>query len=153
MFDYEDGEADWVAYGLPTEGSRAHQPRAGRVVHRDAPTCGLAERIGAVRDRLAGSGWEQCVVVDAAGIVHGRVDADVLSADPETTVEAVMQAGPATVRPSEALAELVERMVAHDVATMIVTTSDGRFVGVLRRTEAEQVLTLDRRGAGTPRPQ
>lgn len=59
VFDDEDGEADWVAYGLPTVGSRV---RGGWF-----PTCEFAEPIGTVRDRLAGSGREW-----AGAVCRGR---------------------------------------------------------------------------------
>jgi len=120
------------------------------VVDHDAPTCLISDRIGDVRSRLARSDWASYVVLDQVGIVHGRVEATALTndLDPETIVESVMQPGPATVRPSEALVELVKRMSDHDVDTMIVTTSDGRFVGVLRRVDAERVLPADEGGAG-----
>ena len=107
-------------------------PRAGGVADRNAPTCLLSDRIGEVRERLAGSRWDGCVVRDPAGIVHGRINATALTddLDPDATIESVMQVGPATVRPSEDLAGLVDRMREHDVDTMIVTTSDGRFIGM-----------------------
>ena len=142
VFDDEDGEADWVAYGLPTVGSRVRggwfiaTPRPAGSPNPSAPSVtGLPG--------VDGSGREQCVVVDAACIVHCRLDSDELSIDPESTSEAVMQAGPATIRPGEALTEMVVRMAAHDVATLIVKTSDDRLVGVLRRSETEQVPKLD----------
>ena len=33
--DYVDGKVDWMAAGLPTEGTNAQRPRAGTVARRD----------------------------------------------------------------------------------------------------------------------
>ena len=77
------------------------------------------------------------VVDDEAGVpaggVHTRANA----------VEAVMTAGPSTVRPSITLAAIVERMQSQKLTSALVTRSDGRLVGVLRRTEAEAALNAE----------
>ena len=140
--DYVAGEADWLAFGLPTEGIQANAPRAGRVARGDAPTCDLTERVSDLHERMRASGWDVCVVVNAEGIVLGRVRAAAVddATDPDQMVEAVMEAGPTTVRPSEPLDALVERMRHHNVASIIVSTSDGRLLGVIRREDAEQWL-------------
>ena len=66
-----DGKLDWLAAGLPTEGTNAERPRAGDVARRDTPTCRLDETIGRVRDRVREAGWDACVVVNEEGIVYG----------------------------------------------------------------------------------
>ena len=69
----------------------------------------------------------------------GRVRGDAFDGgDPEQPIEAVMEAGPTTVRPSEPLDALTERMRDRNVSTIVVTTSDGVQVGVLRREDAER---------------
>ncbi|HEY7034151.1 MAG TPA: CBS domain-containing protein [Thermomicrobiales bacterium] len=68
---------------------------------------------------------------------------EAVAASPETTVEAVMRVGPVTVRPDEDLAELVERLRAAHVASVLVTTSEGRLAGLLRWNDAEQRLAAD----------
>ena len=41
VYEYVDGKLDWMAAGLPTEGTNNDQPRAGDVARKDAPVCGL----------------------------------------------------------------------------------------------------------------
>jgi len=140
VFDYVAGEADWLAFGLPTEGDNADMPRAAQAAQRDVPTCVLTDQSGAVRDRLRGGGWELCVVVNERGVVLGRVRVDALDGKPEQTIDALMEAGPTTVRPDESLAALVLRMRDRKTRSVIVSTSDGVLVGVLRRDDAEREL-------------
>ncbi len=140
VYDYVAGEADWLAMGLPSEGRDAGQLRAGRVAKRDVPTCGLTERLGEVRRRVQGVGWEICIVVNAERVVLGRVRGTAWDAPDDALVEDVMEAGPTTVRPSEPLAALTERMQEHGSRGVLVTTSDGRLVGLLERADAERVL-------------
>jgi hypothetical protein len=45
VYDYVDGKLDWLAAGLPTEGTNAERPRAGDVARGDVPTCELHEPI------------------------------------------------------------------------------------------------------------
>ena len=51
-----------------------------------------------------------------------------------------MEAGPSTVRADTKLEKLVERMRRHDLRAMVVTTPEGRLLGVVRRDDAEQRL-------------
>lgn len=140
VYDYVAGEADWLAFGLPSEGTNADAPRVGNTAHRDVPTCQLTDRLGDVRARVPATGWESCLVVTERGVVLGRIHGDALDGDAEQTAEAAMHAGPATVRPSEPLAALVQRMRDRNVGSIVVSTSDGRLVGVLRRNDAERRL-------------
>jgi Mg/Co/Ni transporter MgtE len=56
-----------------------------------------------------------------------------------------MESGPSTVRADSKLEKLVARMRRHDLQTMVVTTPEGRLLGVMRRADAERRL-----GAGDP---
>jgi len=146
VYDYVAGEADWLAFGLPTEGTDADAPRAGHLARRDVPTCRLTDRIGDVRGRVQAAGWTQCIIVDEHRVVLGRVRGDAFDGDPDLTAEVVMEAGPATVRPSEPLDALTKRMRDRYVGSIVVSTSDGVLVGVLRREDAERRLDeLDKR--------
>ena len=49
------GEVDWVAHNLPVEGERAEIPTAGLLARSDVVTCRLTDRVGDVRERIAGS--------------------------------------------------------------------------------------------------
>ena len=145
VYRYTPGKDGWLASGLPTEGPESATPRAGDVANRDTSTCGLHDRLADVRDRLRTAGSTSCVVVDDQRVVLGRVRGQALDGDAERTVEAVMEAGPTTVRPSEPLEALIARMQARRVGSIIVTTADGVLVGVLRREDGERRLAERKR--------
>src|SRR3954469_13472798 len=138
---YTPGKDGWLTMGLPTEGPDAATPRAGDVADRDAPTCTLCERLGNVRDRLRVAGQSSCIVVNDQRVVLGRLRGESLDGDPEQAAEVVMEAGPTTVRPSEPLDALIERMQKRKVESIVVSTADGVLVGVLRREDGERRLS------------
>ncbi len=133
MYDYTDGKLDWLAAGLPTEGSNARQPRAGDVARHDVPTCSLDEPLGDVAKRVQAAGWDACVVVNTERVVLGLLRAKELEADPELRIEQAMRPGPSTFRPHAAIAELAQYMTEHNLVNSPITTSDGRLVGLLLR--------------------
>lgn len=139
VYDYTAGKLDWLAAGLPTEGSNAQRPRAGDVARADVPTCGLEERLGEVAERVRAAGWDDCVVVNPERVVLGLLRAKELGADPGLGIEQAMRPGPSTFRPHESLAEMAKFMADHDVDSSPVTTSDGRLVGLLLRRDATRV--------------
>ncbi len=98
VFRYTPGKADWLANGLPAEGNAAGRTTVADVARRDVPTCRLTETIAEVRERVAASGWHQCVVVNEHNVVLGRVRAKKLVDDPKVPVERVMEPGPTTYR-------------------------------------------------------
>ena len=93
-----------------------------------------------MRDRLRASRHDVCLVVNDAGVVLGRLRSAALGADPETPVEVLMESGPTSVRPDVPLADITERMQRRKVQSVLVTTSEGRLVGILRREDAEAML-------------
>jgi CBS domain-containing protein len=101
----------------------------------------LPDRLGDVRDRLRAAGETSCVVVNDRRVVLGRVRGAALDGDLEQTVEAVMEAGPTTVRPSEPLDALIGRMQKRKVESIVVSTAGGVLVGVLRRDDGERRLS------------
>jgi CBS domain-containing protein len=137
VYDYATGEADWFASGLPREGRDASILRGGDIARSDVPTCNLTDYVGDVRRLLQGTDRDICLVVNKERVVLGRVRAKALEAEPGTPVEQVMEAGPTTVRPDARLADVVERLRAKDTRSIVVTTSDGRLVGLLKRVDAE----------------
>jgi Mg/Co/Ni transporter MgtE len=140
VYHYTPGKDGWLTMGLPTEGPEANTPRAGDVADRDTPTCALSDRLGDVRDRLRAMAKTSCIVVNDQRVVLGRIRGEALDGDPEQTVEAVMEAGPTTVRPSEPLDALIERMQKRRAGSIVVSTADGVLVGVLRREDGERRL-------------
>jgi len=131
VYDYVDGKVDWMAAGLPTEGTNALHPRAGDIARKDVPTCGLKEKLGDVKARVEGQGWDAVVVVNDQRVVLGLLRARELAGDPEQLIEKAMRPGPSTFRPYVSLHEMLHFMVDHKRESAPVTTSDGRLVGLL----------------------
>jgi CBS domain-containing protein len=139
VHDYVAGKLDWMAAGLPTEGSNAQLPRAADLVRTDPPTCGLDERLGDVRKRAGASGWDVAVVVSEQGVVLGLLRRKELDGDPDRPVEQAMRPGPSTFRPFVPIQEMATFMEEHRLDSSPITTSDGRLAGLLLRDDALQV--------------
>jgi predicted transcriptional regulator len=133
-----DGKLDWLAAGLPTKGTNAERPRAGTVARGDVPTCRLDEPVGEVRERVRAAGWDACVAVNDERVVLGLLREAELDRDGSEPIERVMRPGPSTFRPHVPIVEMARFMVAHDLPTSPITSSDGRLIGVLRREDAVQ---------------
>ncbi len=139
VYDYAAGKADWLAWGLPREGSAAQVPTVGDVARRDVPTCGLAERVAEAKARAQAAGFDACVVVNERRVVLGLLRGRELDGDPDAPAEQVMQSGPTTYRPNVPAREAEARMRERQVDILLVTTPDGVLVGLLRREDAEGV--------------
>jgi len=101
-----------MAMDLPFEGENGPDTRAGAVADRSPATCGL-------HDEPAG---EFCVVVEQ-GLVMSVIEGD------------AVKPGPSTFRPSIPKDELAAWLDDHDLAHTLLTTLDGRLVGVVRRED------------------
>jgi CBS domain-containing protein len=138
VYDYEDGKRDWGSFGLPREGKLAEQPSGGDVARADVPTCLLSDDLSEVRRRVRESGWETCIVVNDDRVVLGRLGRDAIGSDDGESVEDAMTEGPSTVRPSIRLDALLDRMRSKNVRSWLVTTPDGKLVGLVLRNQAEE---------------
>ncbi|GIW09025.1 MAG: hypothetical protein KatS3mg061_0082 [Dehalococcoidia bacterium] len=140
VFRYTAGKAEWFANGLPRAGSQATIPRAGDVAQQAVPTCSPTDLATAVRAQLEARGEPLALVVTAERVVVGCVLLTALPAAGDTSVEALMEPGPATTRSNVPLAEIAARLRQREVASVIVTDTDGRLIGSLRREDAERRL-------------
>src|SRR5919197_2221281 len=102
VYDYMPGKADWLARGLSREGDKAAEPRAVDYARRDVVTCGLHDAAGALRAAIEASPYGFALVLDAAGIVLGRLRKSALDGADGATAEALMEPGPSTVRADSA---------------------------------------------------
>jgi CBS domain-containing protein len=136
VFRYTPGKEDWMAAGLPIEGSKASIPRVSSVARRDVPTCRLDERLGDVSARVRAKGWELCVVVNEGNIVLGRLVRAALKGDADATVEGVMEPGPVTYRPHVVAEDAARTLAERHVQSVLVTTGDGELIGVFRAEDA-----------------
>ena len=140
VYDYVGGKSDWLAAGLPVEGELANVPRAIDVVKRDVPTCGPFDRIGDVSDQVEAAREDVCIVANDEGIVLGRLRHRALTSDRGKAVHEVMESGPTTTRADAELEGLVQRLHDAGVRSMLITTPEGRLLGVVYREDAERYL-------------
>jgi CBS domain len=136
VHEYKAGKLDWLAAGLPTEGENSRCPRAGEASRKDVVVCGLKDRLGDVSDRAIETGLEVAVVVDEERIVLGLLRSKQLEIDPNLAVEQAMRPGPSTFRPYVSTKEMADYMVEHSLENVPITTSDGKLVGVLLKSDA-----------------
>lgn len=133
VFRYTAGKADWLANGLPVEGSEAQIPRAGDVADLDVPTCRRGEKVGEVRERLQKEGLKNCVVVNEGMVVLGLLGAIELErANPAWPAEEAMQRDPLAFRLDAPLEEVRSDMQAQRKEIALVTGTDGKLFGQLR---------------------
>ena len=138
VYEYSAGKSDWAAYGLPLEGKALTSIRIKDIARADVPTCRLDDRVSSARQR-AGD-WGTCIVVNEGGIVLGRMFREQLDADPNARVGEVMRPGPSTFRPNVTAVEMLEYMDRRRHETALVTASDGRLVGLVRREDVERAV-------------
>jgi predicted transcriptional regulator len=135
VYEYSAGKSDWGAFGLPLEGKAANV-RIKDIARGDVPTCGLADTVGSARMRA--KDWDTCIVVNDERVVFGRLFKEQLEGDPNARVGDVMRPGTSTFRPNVSAAEMLDYMDRRHHETSLVTTSDGRLVGHVRREDAER---------------
>jgi CBS domain-containing protein len=130
IYDYVAGKADWMAAGRPTEGALAHTRRITEVMRTDVPRCRPDEVVGAVQERVGE--WDVCVVVNERNCVLGLARAEAFGPDRTRSVADVMQEGPPTFRPNLGLAELAGYLRKRGLSRVLVTTSMGTLIGLVR---------------------
>lgn len=138
VYDFAGGKKRWGSFGLPREGTGVPEHTVGDAARRDVPTCRLDERLADVRERVRKAGWDACIVVHDGDVVLGRLSRAVLASDADGSAEEAMTPGPTTVRPSIGTDALIERMRERNVQSYVVTTPDGRLVGLVRLNEIEE---------------
>jgi CBS-domain-containing membrane protein len=141
VYDYAPGKVDWVAAGLPTEGSEAEGPRTGDIAVRSVPTCHPHDPVSAAVADMDAVGWDSSMVLDEDGVVVGRLyRSDARDAHERALVEAIMRPGPSTFRPDVPLDELAGYMRRHEIETAPVTTGQGHLVGIALLDDIEEQL-------------
>lgn len=143
MYEYSAGKLGWMSAGLPTEGTNAQHPRAGEASRKDVPTCALTDRVGDVRDLARAAGWDAAVCVDANSVVLGLLRAKELAKPVDLLIRDVMRPGPSTFRPYVSIKEMAAFMVEHELESSPVTSSDGRLVGLLLRSDVLRLAALE----------
>jgi CBS domain-containing protein len=132
VYDYAAGKVDWMAAGLPTVRADTTERRALDVADRSPPTCPPELPVATAARLAADAGWPSVVVIDGDRVVLGRLGPAALAGPGDVAAEEAMEPGPSTVRAHEPLEALLERMRTRRVTEMLVTTPEGRLLGVVR---------------------
>jgi rhodanese-related sulfurtransferase len=134
-YDYALSKVDWLAHGLPMEGTAATRPTALSLLRRDIATCKLDDHAEEIKRRIDGSPYGFALVL-ADLVVLGRVRRSRLAdATDDASAEELMEPGPSTIRPHIDADELARRFRRGDANTMIVTTPEGELIGAVRRSD------------------
>jgi predicted transcriptional regulator len=129
VYDYAGGKMDWLSAGLPYEGEAELVSRAMR---RDPVVAALRDPVADVADRILADPAGLAVVVAEHGIVQGVIGgAELKNAPVAAVAEDVMRFGITTVRPSEELPSLINRMDKAGIAEIVITRGDGVLAGIV----------------------
>jgi len=144
-YDYALSKVDWMARGLPVEGSTASEPTALSLVREDVATCALDDDAATLRARIDASPYGFALAL-CDRTVMGRVRRSRLDeAADSATAETVMGPAPSTVRPHIRLEELERRFQNGGAETLILTTPSAELIGVVRRADLPGHREQDRR--------
>lgn len=136
VHDYGPGKVDWLAHGLPAEGTHADRPTAGGLARHDVATCSIQDTVGEVQHRIDASPYGFALVLSPAAVLLGRVRRSALETSAHGAgIESFMEPGPSTIRPHLTVDELHHRLARSEVNALLVTTPDGVLLGVLRRDD------------------
>jgi CBS domain-containing protein len=129
------GKVDWLAHNLRVEGDSSDLPTAGRVVRDDAALCRRTDRIADVRDLIERSPYPFALVTGDDGTLLGRAPSSVLDTASERPVWDVAEAGPKTFRPHVSVEKVVAVLADKGLRWAIITTPEGRVLGVASRED------------------
>jgi CBS-domain-containing membrane protein len=106
----------------------------------------LDDRVGPLREEIERSPYGFALVTTITGVLLGRLRFSALGDDPDARAEDVMEPGPSTVRADTPAGELAGRLAEQSLKTAIVTTPQGRLIGVARREELERAASATAAG-------
>lgn len=138
VYDYVPGKTDWLARRLQREGDSAKEQRAGDLARDDVVTARLGESVEEIRPRVEASPYGFGFVVAEDGTLLGRLRKAALKSAPQATAESVMEPGPSTIRADTALDGLRKRLEERGLKTAVVTTPEGKLLGVVRLSDLPQ---------------
>lgn len=134
-YDYALSKVDWMAHGLPMEGSAAKRPIAHSFLRDDVATCKLDDRADEIKPAIETSPYGFALVL-AGRVVLGRVRRSRLDTAPaDASAETLMEPGPSTTRPHTDANELASQLQRSGASTAILTTPEGALIGVVRRAD------------------
>ncbi len=145
VYDYVGGKADWLAAGQPTE-SRTQRISVVSLAGTEVPTCQVNEPVSAVIARMTAARSDTAVVINDQRVVLGRLRNGHFDEDATSTIDAVMEEGPTTIRADADPRELFVRMQARGTNHVIVSTPEGHLLGVVYRNVLRSALDHQPRG-------
>ena len=135
VFDYALSKVDWMAHGLPMEGTAADQPTALSFAREDVATCTLDDRAAEIKQLIDSSPYGFALVL-ADRVVLGRVRRSHLDDAPDdASAGTLMEPGPSTTRPHTDPDELAKQLQRSGANTAILTTPEGVLLGVVQRAD------------------
>ena len=131
VFDYVPGKIDWMAHGLPVDGT-TFTATIGQHLRHDVVTAALDDRVHDVRTRVEAGDHDFALVLAGDATLLGRLRRSVLdAADPNATAGQVMEPGPSTLRQHEPAAAVRDRLIRHHLRSAIVTDPEGHLMGTV----------------------
>lgn len=140
MYDYAGGLEDWANAGEELAGEHGGGRASLLALVREVPTLRAAATAADARDRIGDATF--LLVLDEDGVVLGKVLARSLEQDgiADGPVGDLMIEGPTTIRPTEHLVPLLERMQQARTSSVVVTSNQGELLGVLFTEDAEAAV-------------
>jgi len=143
---YTRGKADWFASGLPREGG-PDEVTAADLAFSEVPTCHLDESVEKVLDRVVKrTRW--CVVVSDDRVVLGLLPVGATESGAGKAVQEAMRGAPITVRPNATVKEARAFAKYRPGEPLVVTTSDGRLLGLLETSRLRRARSRRPEGQG-----
>jgi rhodanese-related sulfurtransferase/CBS domain-containing protein len=143
IYRYAHGKEEWLAYGLPVEGTDARLQGAGDVANLDVPTCSRGDKVIEVREKVNKDGWDSCVVVNDDLIVLGLLRKGDLEKAPQNwSAEEAMDRDPGAFRLNAPVDDVAQYILEKGLDSALVTTPDGKLFGIIRKVELEQAKSL-----------
>jgi CBS domain-containing protein len=140
------GKVDWLAHNLPVAGERPDASIAGRVMRDDAALCRPTDPIAAVRESIKRSPYPFALVTSDDRTLLGRAPSSALDPASDSPVWEVAEPGPKTFRPHVSAEKVAEVLASKDLRWAIVTTPEGRVLGIASRDDLERAGRGARKG-------
>ena len=103
----------------------------------DVVRCAPGDRVADVLEAVGRSPYSFALVTDEAGMLLGRLRAR-HGGDGEARAGEVMELDPSTVRPHRSPGGLAQQLAERALRWAIVTTPEGRLLGVASREDLER---------------
>jgi rhodanese-related sulfurtransferase/CBS domain-containing protein len=131
VYDYLLSKIDWMAHGLPMEGTVADRPTALSFARHDVVTCTLDDGVEEIKKRIEASPYGFALVL-ADRVVLGRIRRSRIDDAPDdASAELLMEPGPSTTRPHTDPGELAKEFQRSGSSTAVLTAPEGELIGVV----------------------